>query len=364
MNQLWNSPSMQKLRQNLLQGEVKGTPCENCYDRRFNSDHSLFGQAENVPRYSQHGEKFDQTYETCNRSYQQGLTQVEHLPIELYIFTSQLCNYKCVMCVQNIDEKNFPVEKVIAILQEMGMDKLDRFGWVGGESLLSADGRELLDFVSKHNQHGTCIYITTNGSLLKQSLKKLEKIKNLFLTVSIDGSEKVFDKIRVNGKWEQLLSNLESFAEIARHRPLWKTQFRSIVMKSTLGSLMDLIKLGQNHGASVFFMPLNGNLIKEDIFRHSPSAQKEAKFIEHLTAAQKFALQCQDQEAAISLEKVLEYAQECQHRPLSNFKRFLRGLFHTFYLRFLPYKNLKTVSLMRQILVHLRLKRLILKALH
>jgi len=301
---LWNSDNLIQLRKRLISGDTKDTKCSSCYDRFFTTDHDIFGMVHDLPRYSKHDEAFNKYYSEMNKQYKDGALHLELPPLEFYIFTSELCNLKCKMCRQNKDFNEFPVDTIESLVHEIGWEKIDRFGWVGGETLLTKDALNLLDFVSNEDVKGTCIYITTNGILIDRYIDAIHKIDNLFLTVSIDGKEDIYENIRVNAKWDKLKQNLDLIKSYKKNHPNWRINFNSIVMKSTLHLLKDMIDLAKFYEATIFFAPINGGHPEEDFFLNPSILDNVNDFYTIVDEAIKYADNQSSFKAKDSLEKL------------------------------------------------------------
>ncbi|MHB1159391.1 MAG: radical SAM protein [Chloroflexota bacterium] len=301
----WNSPSMQALRNSLATGSVSGTPCEQCSDRLFSTDHDIFGMVPELPRYSTHERGFQHHYERANHAYQQGLQQLQTPPLELYVYTSQTCNLRCIMCGQDKGpSQQFPVERIESIVRELGWNRIDRFGYIGGEPFAAMDALRLLDFIEREETEGACIYITTNGTLLDRHIGRLTGIDNLFMTISIDGFGQTYEHIRVGSSWNRLVSNLLMLKEERKRHPYWRLNINSLVMKSTVGNLLDVLKLSQLLDATVFFSMISGGHPREDFFAHPGLLAEVPTFERDMNTTIEYARAVYAFKAQDSLEKL------------------------------------------------------------
>jgi sulfatase maturation enzyme AslB (radical SAM superfamily) len=255
---IWNGPTYKNLRLN---------KCSNCPNQKYNNHHDILGIGENIPLFSIN--KTQETIEyfnTVNKEYQYGMVTLKHPPIELYVAHSEICNLSCKMCPRDRRAtKLFPVENIINVVHEIGWEKLDRFGFIGGESFVSPDGKDLLKLVSEEDTKGTCIYLTTNGTLIPENLETLEKIDNLFITVRVDGMKETYESIR-HFSWDKLYSNLKVLSETAKLHPNWRLNINSIIMKSTYKQVEDLIKMASDLDMSIFFSHIGGGVTNESMF--------------------------------------------------------------------------------------------------
>lgn len=266
---LWNSEQMMGLRQRLLRGQVGGELCERCPDRLYDTDHDIFGMGRRLPRYSTHGAAFDRRWNRANDAFRRGRVRLEHLPLELYLFTSERCNLRCVMCPQDRRLQDLDTTRVKALVSEIGFENLDRIGWVGGEPFLTRDALDLLSFCAAEETGGACVYITTNGTLAHRHLDSLERIDNLLLSFSIDGVGQTYEGVRAGARWDRLRQNLSLLAERRALHPGWRFNIASVVMRSTVADIPSMVELAHDVDASLYFAPIGGGDEREDIF-HNP----------------------------------------------------------------------------------------------
>jgi hypothetical protein len=304
---LWNSPRMRLLRKALVEGKLEGHRCAKCYDRMFAADHDIFGMGAHLPRYSPGGAVRDRLHAAADALYREGRVLLPTPPLELNVYTSEACNLNCVMCSQNRDFTEADTGAVKRLVRELGWHALDRFAYVGGETFLTRDALELLEFAGGQGDAGTCIYITSNGQLIHRHLDRLRRIENLFLTISIDGAGETYERIRRRASWERLTANLEELRRLKQDRPGWRLNFNSIVMNSTAECLEEIIDLAERVEASVFFMPINGGHPEEDIFAHPGALADREAFVATLERARAHARRRGAAKAADSLEKAMAW---------------------------------------------------------
>jgi molybdenum cofactor biosynthesis enzyme MoaA len=190
------------------------------------------------------------------------------LPRSLYYYHSDICNFNCRVCCQHGNyPAQFPVEKVRALIDEVGWENLDSFGFVGGESLASADGLEFIRLIAEEDTKGVHIPVTTNCSLVDRHIDTLAKIERFRVAVSIDGYGETYEKIR-NFSWQHLTSNFKLLADLNRDREDWRLHINSIVMKSTHRDICKLIDFAHEHGATIFFSCISAGHPEEDFWVH------------------------------------------------------------------------------------------------
>lgn len=127
------------------------------------------------------------------------------------------CNLKCQMCGQ-WSEEGYMHGRKESLKQEMGLADWTRlvdelaahhvpsFLIRGGEPFLFPDIVDLLDHA---NGRGLFVSIDTNGTLLRDYAEDIVRIKNIHLTLSVDGPQEIHDQVRgVRGCFERVREGL------------------------------------------------------------------------------------------------------------------------------------------------------------
>jgi sulfatase maturation enzyme AslB (radical SAM superfamily) len=87
---------------------------------------------------------------------------------------------------------------------------------IGGEPLYEKKNFDLLEHIIELGNSNVFLSMVTNGSVELTTRQKqvLSKFKNINFSVSIDGTESVFEYLRFPLKWTDLGCNLDFFREI------------------------------------------------------------------------------------------------------------------------------------------------------
>ena len=143
--------------------------------------------------------------------YQRRKIICPHLPTRLWIESTDMCNLKCIMCLN----KSVPAEKkgfmdldlYKKIIDEIGVYAHDICLSHRGEPLMHPDIFEMIEYAKKK---GLYIRLHTNATLLteEKSCKLLESGLDL-ISFSFDGYNKeTYEKIRVNANFDETLDNI------------------------------------------------------------------------------------------------------------------------------------------------------------
>ena len=150
--------------------------------------------------------------------------QVGEYPPCLQIEPTSICNFRCIMCYQA--DKSFS-NKSKGFMSNMSLDlykkvidevagKIEAVTLASrGEPTLNKDFKKMLNY---SNEKFLAFKINTNVSMLNEELIHSILSTNIQTIVfSVDAADKAtYEKIRVNGKFEKIMKNLELFAKIRK----------------------------------------------------------------------------------------------------------------------------------------------------
>ncbi|MDO5556025.1 MAG: radical SAM protein [Clostridia bacterium] len=123
---------------------------------------------------------------------------------------THMCNLRCKHCYAaagKIGEKEFSLEEIKSIV-----DELDKLGTIlialaGGEPLMRKDICEIISYIKGK---GIEIFLNTNGTLItEEKLLKLLEAGLTHIEISVDGLEKEHDFIRGEGSFQKVLKTIE-----------------------------------------------------------------------------------------------------------------------------------------------------------
>jgi len=138
-------------------------------------------------------------------------------PVEVALELTNCCNLRCVMCpVPNLKRKRGFMDKTIfrKVVTEISKESGFLFLPQGfGESLLHAEWFQLIDFARFMKIHP--IVVLTNGMLLGEDNTRAIADRIDLVVVTLDGTTaKTYESVRVNGSFERVVENIETFLKI------------------------------------------------------------------------------------------------------------------------------------------------------
>lgn len=242
---LWNNDSIRRIRRQVLNNE-RPPECEPCFNLEDQGVESL--RQRHIKGYIP--EARINLYPNALDNLQQDYTMPFEVPtMELKL--NNLCNLKCRMC-HPMDStswndwseiKDFYKNEnhiMYAMIEDHGLENkpfLDKFqdnpNWwnsfenliphfrrvefAGGEPLMDPQHYKILDMLSSYGSQIEIKY-ATNLSLLGKSNRTIweywPRFKSVAVNVSIDGIGDVYEYIRGNGRWSELVNNIKQIKQI------------------------------------------------------------------------------------------------------------------------------------------------------
>ena len=152
----------------------------------------------------------------------------------LKLLASYTCNATCISCNSNSSSSwaqlNHQSNPKIALSKYKFVDldkvnaqidfkELKMLSLIGGEPLYEKKNFDLLEHIIELGNTEIFLSMVTNGSVKLSTRQKqiLSKFKNINFSVSIDGTESVFEYLRYPLKWADLKDNLKFFWEVSNN---------------------------------------------------------------------------------------------------------------------------------------------------
>lgn len=171
----------------------------------------------------------------------------------VFLHVTDACNLQCKHCYASVYRR-----KHDALPDRDFIRFLENFYSSGGNSLVLSGGEPLMHkSIKKYFElnPAATIRLLTNGVLLSDEFASFLEGRNVFIQVSIDGSEaRIHDSIRGKGTFDAALKGIET---LKRHGLIQKTNLCSTIMQQNIQDLPNIIKLAKAVGIPhVRFLPL------------------------------------------------------------------------------------------------------------
>jgi cyclic pyranopterin phosphate synthase len=209
LKEIWNSPEMQKWREEFISGDIKicKGPMKNFECHKMYTHLNEFAELKTVQ---------------------------DKLPRRLDLRLNGKCNLECIMCdvwkqpnglYENCDLWTDGPEKIFPYLLEVDM--------LGGEPFIQKDTFRFIDAVTAVNKTCRWGFITNCSYNFNAKLEEsLDKVELRHIHLSIDGMTKdVYEKIRINGTFEKTFATIEDYVKYRNRR---KKQGRGFVIFGSL----------------------------------------------------------------------------------------------------------------------------------
>ena len=150
-------------------------------------------------------------------------------PTTMDLELENTCNLECIMCsglfsssIRRNKEKMPPTPK---IYDESFVNSLEKFipnlknvNFFGGEPFLIKIYYSIWERIIELNPHCS-LYVQTNGTILTEKMKLLLAKGNFRIGISLDSINKeIYEKIRVNARFESVMKNIDFFSGYARNK--------------------------------------------------------------------------------------------------------------------------------------------------
>jgi MoaA/NifB/PqqE/SkfB family radical SAM enzyme len=165
----------------------------------------------------------------ASRTYDAYLPIKHGYPTIMEFFLDITCNLECVMCtgefsssIRKNREKLSPFESIygdsfVNELREF-IPYLQKASFVGGEPFLIDIHYQIWKMITKLNPQCR-ISVTTNGTILNDRVKSMLDAGNFNIILSLDSvSKEVYEKIRVNAKYDSVMENLKYFHNYCKNK--------------------------------------------------------------------------------------------------------------------------------------------------
>jgi MoaA/NifB/PqqE/SkfB family radical SAM enzyme len=246
LEEIWNNETMQLVRKQVLCGE-RPEVCKPCFDLEDQGVESLRQRhtAGIIP------EARINLYPTAVDTMREDYTMPFEIPT-MEIKLNNLCNLKCRMCnptdstswndwdqVEEFydKEKNYISENVrkLNLIKKPYLDKFEdnpnwwtsfekllphfrRVEFAGGEPLMDPQHYRILDMLKPYGKNIEIKYATNGTTLGIKGGRTIHEywpyFKSVAVNVSIDGIGDVYEYIRGNGSWKDVVKNIQEIQKI------------------------------------------------------------------------------------------------------------------------------------------------------
>jgi MoaA/NifB/PqqE/SkfB family radical SAM enzyme len=265
-----NNPSIKDIRRSLL-NNVQDSKCGRCWRMEAVGNQSFRNMANNNKDHGLHSISPNSFKETID------FLDIRYIDITL----GNKCNLACRMChpgssslvAKQYVELKYPFESSPLLeFDRSGKDRilevitkaenLSSIYLLGGEPLINEFHDEIIDLLMKLDRakNITLHYSTNLHTDVEKHLERWANFKMVELSVSIDGTDEVYEYIRWPGSWQKVYGNLVKVCDIARHNRNIVPSIAITAQNLNVENIPNLINVIQNisDNLSYYFIPVTG----------------------------------------------------------------------------------------------------------
>jgi radical SAM protein with 4Fe4S-binding SPASM domain len=284
--EIWNGPAYQNLRQNMARGDLAAAGCADCLTLRQGNVMGLQFDPD-ADREAPPASPYARNLQIVREEVARGAAVLQAKPTILSLTASYACNFRCIHCYQD-------AARGLRIRREAAVDEvlelvpvLDQIIPGGGEPLFDPLWRRFLRDADVSSNPYLQLATTTNASLVSDDiLAGLARFKAL--NVSLDGGSKsVFENVRRNGRWEQVVGNIDRMIELARRKgPPSIVSVTMSVMKANFRDIPNLVTFAMQRGITFGLSPVVSMPVDQSLTCFNDPAAETAGWREALREAE------------------------------------------------------------------------------
>lgn len=165
-------------------------------------------------------------------------------PLRVSLNITRKCNLRCKHCFSdsgNPDPNELTTKELFNLIDQMKNAGTFFLAIGGGEPLARND---LFKIIKYARENFIAVSIVTNGLLInKEMAKKLRELNLKAITVSIDGTEKIHDKLRGEGNFKKTINKIKI---LRKYCPTTKLVIRVTVNSLNINEYRELIELAES----------------------------------------------------------------------------------------------------------------------
>lgn len=281
LEEWYNSKTLQDIRKNLVNG-IQDPICKHCWKQEKNNRVSL------RQVYNKHIGKiipqhFEKSFKKNKKLIDIVYGEINHKNIDTFdLQLGNRCNLKCIMCgprssseilieaIKNKElqayykipeSKNFvwPKQKRFKVWCKEKLKKSTHINFTGGEPFLNPYLLDTLENISVEQRKKCTLRFTTNLTIMnKEILDLLKDFKEVWISISIEGIDKVLEYARYGHKWLDLQKNID-YIQNFKFGKIY-TSINYVVQSPTFYGIKDLVNHFDNKKIKI-----------EPIFLESPN---------------------------------------------------------------------------------------------
>lgn len=262
LEEYFNSPSLNKLRKDLLNG-VKNKNCASCWRDEEQGGDSL-------RLISNRTVSLGTKIQLSNQIENPKLSNIKSFDLTL----GNLCNLKCIMCTPRLSSQLLAEANANPVLKDMHNRKFDQreFDWpknddfvdwcnqhlpqaihiklTGGEPFIIPWIKEVIERIPDSQKEKCVLHFTSNLTVINTALFEcFRKFKQVWLSVSVEGTHKTHEYLRYGHTWQKLADNLKIVQDMRIKNLILK--INHVVQSPSFHSIMDMTDFFDSIGLEI-----------------------------------------------------------------------------------------------------------------
>jgi radical SAM protein with 4Fe4S-binding SPASM domain len=258
IEQIWNNDRFQRLRQGMAAGDLELAGCARCYAVQQGM---ALGLEYDPACEDERGieTQYTKNIKVLKREIAEGRTVISAKPTIVSYTPSHRCNIRCTHCYQESTRtseivRDRAAEEVVSLAPY-----LSRIIAGGGEPFLLPIWNEFLAKFDLTKNPYLDFATSTNATIVTDKiLAGLSRFKRLTINISLDGTEEVYESVRVGAEFSEVRANIRRLKAVVE-RAASSSSIIGVsmcVMKSNICDLPNFIRFCAEEGLCFGMSPV------------------------------------------------------------------------------------------------------------
>lgn len=253
VEEIWNGRAYRELRRHMAAGDLAAAGCAGCYAIKQDFDLQLLFDPDALGSDTPYGRNLTILLDEIKT----GKERLNASPTLVAIAPSHHCHLQCLHCSQE-PTRHLQLSKPDTLDQVLSLvPRLVRLNAVGGEPFILPAWRNFLRSFDPKDAPYLCFSTCTSATLIAEEVfTQLEHFKTVNINISVDGTGKTYERVRVNAKWNVVIDNIRRIGRIVDAKPGSTLGFSMSVMRSNITDLPNFIRFATEHDRLFSIIPV------------------------------------------------------------------------------------------------------------
>ncbi|WP_206613190.1 MULTISPECIES: radical SAM protein [unclassified Pseudodesulfovibrio] len=193
-------------------------------------------------------------------------------PVTIHLSKDAPCNLRCTFCEgappapQDADSAEASFRMLFNTMDTIGWDRVNEIYFAGGEPFFNPGLTRFLNSYDWSSLNEVSIATVSNATLLHQHFDVLKTMDRFYIRLSLDATGETYAKLRRGASWNRVEKNIRELSEIKKTKPNWTVEIHSILMKSTVPFIKEMVQIAHDLDFDFSVNSIRGNYLDENIF--------------------------------------------------------------------------------------------------